>query len=180
MPVRVTGHTVNVHDDVLVRISMAADTFLCSGVLDVTVGAVQLRMFGWICDELLLSVFVAQHALLAGHDRTELDHCRSMWVMTDLTVCQSGSVFNPVTIQACHGFGMILVTGIASVSNQWRIITVGRRTQCVSVSLIAGVLRRMSATGCDELGILGLMAISTAIAGVCGMGRMTIPAVAFH
>ena len=74
---------------------------------------------------------------------------------------------------------MILVTGVASVSDQWRIITVCRRTQRVSSSLIAGVLRRMSATGCDELGILGLMAVSTAIAGVCGVGRMTIPAVAF-
>ncbi len=87
MPVRVTGHTVNVHNNILVCISMAVDTCLCSGVLDVTVSAVQLRMFGRIRDELLLSAFMAQHALLAGHDSTELDHCRSMWVMTDLTVC---------------------------------------------------------------------------------------------
>jgi len=88
MPVRVAGHTVNVHNNVLVRISMAVDTCLCSGVLDVTVGAVQLRMFGWIRDELLLGAFMAQHALRTGHDRTELDIGWRMWIMADLTICQ--------------------------------------------------------------------------------------------
>ena len=44
MSVRVTGHAVSIRENALVRISMAVDTCLYSGVLDVTVCAVHSRM----------------------------------------------------------------------------------------------------------------------------------------
>ena len=40
MPVLMTGHAVNIHDNILVRVGMAIDTRSRSGVLDVTVRAV--------------------------------------------------------------------------------------------------------------------------------------------
>jgi hypothetical protein len=61
-------------------------------------------------DELLPGILVAEHALLTGHDRTELDHGRSMWIVAGLTISQSVTMFQRVTIQTALGFGMFLVT----------------------------------------------------------------------
>jgi len=61
-------------------------------------------------DELLLGILVAEHALLTGHDRTELDLCRRMWVVAGLAISQSVTMFQFMAIQTVLGFGMFLVT----------------------------------------------------------------------
>ena len=75
---------------------------------------------------------------------------------------------------------MILVTGVASVSDQRLLVAVRRRTQPVAQSLVAGILRRMFTSRILEIGILGTMTVTTSRARVCGMSRMAIPAVACY
>jgi len=53
---------------------------------------------------------MAEHALLTGHDCTELDRCRRMWVVAGQAISQSVTMFQFVAVQTVLGFGMFLVT----------------------------------------------------------------------
>ena len=97
-------------------------------------------------DELLPGILVAEHALLTGHDRTELDHRRSMWIVAGQAISQPVTMFQRVTVQTALGFSMFLVTGIAPFSDQRLFITVRCRAQLVAERIITGVLCRVSAT----------------------------------
>ena len=172
MSVLVTGHAVNVRGNVLVRSSMAVDTRLYSGVLDVTAHAVHSRMSGRMIDELLPGILVAEQARITGPNRAELDRSRSVRVVTCHAVSQFVTMFQFVTVRTSHGFGVCLVTGIAPVSEQWRFVTVRCRAQLVTQSIVACVLCCMFAAGFREVGILADMTVATANTGICCMCRM--------
>ena len=125
-----------------------------------------------IC-KLLRGTLVAEHALVTGHDRTELDHCRRMWIVTGLTISQPVTMFQCVTVKTALGFGVVLVTGIAPLSDQRLFITVRSRAQLVADGIITGVLCRVSATKCHELGILRCMTVAAAGTGICRMRWVT-------
>ena len=128
-------------------------------------------------DELLLGTLVAEHTLLTGHDRTELNHRRGMWVVAGQAISQSVTMFQFVAVQTVLGFGMFLVTGIAPFSDQRLFVIVSCRAQLVAERIITGILCRVSATKCHELGVLRYMTVAaagTSIRRMCGVTGHTI------